>query len=383
MHINDMQRAACKRASASGLPFALWRDPFGTSFTALVSTSQPELAPVFGGAPLPGFAMAPFDTEDGNQAWTLPADVLIDADGTRYRDGAALISAPVTPAQSRLTDPATPTPEVLLAPLGETPAPTARDSYMARVARAVETIREGGCDKIVLSRIDPRDLPAGRDLLDMAEGLARLHPHAFVCLVSSQATGTWLTATPEILLASDVEGLRTMALAGTQWPEPGTEIETLTWPQKIIDEQALVADYIRDAFAAEGFLGVHETAPYTVRAANLCHLRSDFRAPQGDGAALGRLLDRLHPTSAVCGMPKAPAMQFILDEEGPTRRFYTGYLGPRDLDGTTSLYVNLRSASVSGRQIFLHVGGGIVAASDPATEWQETVEKTKTIAAVL
>ena len=72
-----------------------------------------------------------------------------------------------------------------------------------------------------------------------------------------------------------------------------------------------------------------------------------------------------------------------MEEEGPTRRFYTGYLGPRGLNGGTQLYVNLRSASISGNQIFLHVGGGIVEASDPATEWQETVEKTKTISAVL
>ncbi|QPM90885.1 Salicylate biosynthesis isochorismate synthase [Pseudooceanicola algae] len=381
--INDMQRAACKRANANGLPFAIWRDPFGADFTALISTSAPQLAPVFGGPAAPGFVMAPFSCEDGNLAWTFAADVLVSAGGARYRDGNALGPRPQTDEQAMLTDPQGPAIDRLEVPQGENPAPTERESYMARVARAVEKIGEGGCDKIVLSRIDPRDLPAGRDLLDLTEHLAQLHPHAFVCLVSSQETGTWLTATPEVLLARDAEGLRTMALAGTQWPDPETDIDSLTWPQKIIDEQAHVADFIRDAFAAEGFSDVEETAPYTVRAANLCHLRSDFRAPSGDGAALGRLLGQLHPTSAVCGMPKAPAMEFILQEEGATRRFYTGYLGPRDLGGATSLYVNLRSASVSGGKIFLHVGGGIVAASDPATEWEETVEKSKTIGAIL
>ena len=383
MPINDMQRAACKRASAAGLPFAVWRDPFGSSFTVLVSTTQPDIAPVFGDGTAPGFVMAPFDTEDGSQAWTLLADVLISEQGARYRDGLALVDQPVSAAQRRITDPAADTPASLKTPQGESPEPTDRDAYMGRVQRAVSSIRAGDCEKIVLSRIDPRDLPQDRDLLDLAEGLAGLHPHAFVCLVSSGPTGTWLTATPEILLANDDDGLRTMALAGTQWPEPGTDIASLTWPQKIVDEQALVADYIREAFAAEGFDQVEETAPYTVRAANLCHLRSDFSAPAGQQEALGRLLGRLHPTSAVCGMPKAEARAFIRAEEGPTRRFYTGYLGPRGLDGGTRLYVNLRSASISGNQIFLHVGGGIVEASDPATEWQETVEKAKTIGAIL
>ena len=383
MLINDMQRSACERASAAGLPFALWRDPFGRSFTALISTTQPENEPVFGDQSVPGFVMAPFDTEDGSQAWTLPADVVISEDGPLYRDGIALLDHPVSKAQRRITDPTSTSPSVLRTPDGESPDPTDRETYMGRVSRAVARIRAGDCDKIVLSRIDPRTLPEDRDLLDLAEGLAELHPHAFVCLVSSGPTGTWLTATPEILLANDENGIRTMALAGTQWPEPDTDIASLTWPLKIIDEQALVADYIREAFAAEGFEGVDETAPYTVRAANLCHLRSDFSAPAGSEEALGRLLGRLHPTSAVCGMPKEAARAFIMEEEGPTRRFYTGYLGPRGLNGGTQLYVNLRSASISGNQIFLHVGGGIVEASDPATEWQETVEKTKTISAVL
>ncbi|MDT8267139.1 chorismate-binding protein, partial [Roseomonas sp. DSM 102946] len=58
-------------------------------------------------------------------------------------------------------------------------------------------------------------------------------------------------------------------------------------------------------------------------------------------------------------------------------------LGPRGFDGETNLYVNLRSARVDASNIYLHVGGGIVEASDPELEWQETVEKTKTIARVL
>jgi isochorismate synthase len=82
-------------------------------------------------------------------------------------------------------------------------------------------------------------------------------------------------------------------------------------------------------------------------------------------------------------MPKAAARAHILRKEGDTRSFYTGYLGPVGLNGKTSLFVNLRSARYARDTLYLHVGGGIVAGSDPAQEWQETVEKTRTIAKAL
>lgn len=383
MPISTIQRAACAHAAATGLPFALWRAPHGEAFTAIVSTQAPVVETVFDPQAAPGFAMAPFQTEDGGKAWMLRADVLVEPDALRFLDGRTFVDAPVTPEQARIAGSIEVHPVRAPEASGDAPVPTEREEYMARVARAVAAIRSGPCEKIVLSRIEPRDLPQDRDLCDLAEALAAIHPHAFVSLVSSQPTGTWLTATPEILLTADDASVRTMALAGTQWPEPGVEIDALTWPQKIVDEQALVADFIREAFAAEGFDELQETAPATVRAANLCHLRSDFAAPVRDAAALSGLLRRLHPTSAVCGTPKDEAREFILQEEGATRGFYTGYLGPRNIDGGTGLYVNLRSARIAGSKIFLHVGGGILAASDPRLEWDETVEKTKTIACVL
>ena len=261
--------------------------------------------------------------------------------------------------------------------------PTSREDYKASVQRTVSYINEGHCEKIVLSRIEPRPLEPDYDLVTLAEKLAAAHPHALVTVFSSEPTGTWLVATPEILLTADSDSLTTMALAGTQWPPEGTDLSSIEWSEKIIHEQALVSDFIRAAFAAEGVQNLDETAAATVQAANLCHLRSDFKAPSVQSETLAGLLRRLHPTSAVCGMPKPEAHAFILSEEGDTRGLYAGYFGRASFDGRTELYVNLRSARVAGHEIFLHVGGGIVGASDPDLEWDETVAKTKTIACVL
>lgn len=384
MKLTDRQTAALSFASGQGLPFAFWRRPGEAGFTVLVSARQPELAAVFAANPRPGFVAAPFHTDDGNAAWHFAADVVISGDTTRFGTDAGLSERPQTDLQRQIV--AGRPPARLQAPEHRTtdrPEPTSRQAYEERVARTVAHIKSGACEKIVLSRIEPRPLPADYDLAELAGALAELHGHAMVCVFSSGATGTWLVATPEILLTSENDAIETMALAGTQWPPAGTPLDAIFWDDKIVHEQALVADFIRDAFAAEGVTDLTETRPATVQAANLCHLRSEFHAPALPPETLAGLLRRLHPTSAVCGMPRPASRDFILSEEGDTRGLYAGYFGPANLDGRTALYVNLRSARLAGREIFLHVGGGIVAASRPALEWEETVAKTRTIACVL
>jgi isochorismate synthase len=383
MKICPTQTAALSFAAAENLPYAFWRTPGETHFTLLISAAAPERASVFAGDDIPSFVAAPFRSDDGNQAWRFAADVVITPEKTQFRNETQMVDTPVTELQARI---AKGLPRRALQATNaqdDVPHPTSREDYKARVQRAVAQINAGGCEKIVLSRIEPRALSADYDLVDLAEKLAVAHPHALVAVMSSGPTGTWLVATPEILLTVDQDNINTMALAGTQWPPKGTDLSDVDWSDKIVLEQALVSDFIRAAFKAEGVENLQETPAATVQAANLCHLRSDFTAPSVPAKTLAGLLRRLHPTSAVCGMPKPEAHSFILDEEGDTRGLYAGYFGPSALDGRTDLYVNLRSARVSGQEIFLHVGGGIVGASDPDLEWDETVAKTKTIACVL
>ncbi len=91
----------------------------------------------------------------------------------------------------------------------------------------------------------------------------------------------------------------------------------------------------------------------------------------------------MHPTSAVCGMPRQAAIDFLAAEEGYDRGHYCGFLGPVGIGGRSTLYVNLRSAQFIGNDLWLYVGAGVTGESDPAAEWQETVEKTKTLGALV
>ena len=384
MHLDAGLKGLVAAAHERGLPVALWRAP-GGPFRAMISTDPaPAPRPVFGGgAAQPFFAMQRFDTADANLAEAVPGDILAELGLTRFFDGRGYAARPETAAQAALLEAAPGGP--VRAAEGPRPAETGRAEYEALVVRARERIAEGACRKIVLSRAVSRALPAGHDLIDVCHRLAGIHRQAFVALVSAPATGTWLVATPETLLRAEETRLSTMALAGTQWPAPGTDPRVLDWPAAVVEEQRLVAEDIRRAFASAGIGKVAETPARGVAAGPLCHLRSDFSAALDDagGLALAALLRQLHPTAAVCGAPRAAARAFLREAEGYDRRFYTGFLGAVGLDGRTELFVNLRSAEAIGDRLCLYVGGGIVAGSDPAREWQETVEKTRVIAAAL
>ena len=177
-----------------------------------------------------------------------------------------------------------------------------------------------------------------------------------------------------------------MALAGTQARPAERPLTEVAWSQKEVEEQALVSDYVRDFFQRAGVANVEETGPHTVAAGNIVHLQTAFRValPHDQRMTLAnRVLHELHPTSAVCGMPKDKALAFILRNERYDRSFYSGFLGPVYLDGQSHLYVNLRCMQIGERVAALYVGGGVTADSDPDAEWRETELKAETLLAVL
>ena len=218
-----------------------------------------------------------------------------------------------------------------------------------------------------------------------------LYPRLFIALVSTPQSGTWLTATPEVLLEKTTEGKwHTMALAGTmrlddadghrQGDTPkADDYSSIAWSEKNIEEQRLVASYISGClqrFSDE----VVETGPRTVRAANLVHLRSDFHFTLAENAAsVGRLLEALHPTPAVCGLPKDEAFRFILDNEHTPRRYYSGFMGPLFSSTQTHLFVSLRCMNITSPHYPLYAGGGLLKSSTEEQEWQETEAKMETM----
>ena len=235
--------------------------------------------------------------------------------------------------------------------------------------------------KIVLARQSVVSRPTRADeAIDLFAAACRRYPFMFVALVSAPACGTWLTATPELLLGTTPRGLSTMALAGTMpWPQ---QTPPPTWSEKNQSEQRLVQDFVAEKLRLARVHYIIE-GPQTVRAGHLAHLCTRFHVTPSDPSQPADILALLHPTPAVSGMPQASARQFILDHERLPRRYYSGFAGPLALGGATSLYVNLRCMQIGRRACRLYAGGGLLADSQEQSEWDETAAKMQTMRQLL
>ncbi|MDR1557896.1 MAG: isochorismate synthase [Tannerellaceae bacterium] len=253
---------------------------------------------------------------------------------------------------------------------------TVEAGYADRFRTFIAPIREKRFKKLVLSRetIIGREeafSPAGAFLI-----ACRKYIRSYVYLFHTPATGTWMGCTPEILLAGEKNRWHTVALAGTQPLCRNTLPDT--WDDKNLIEQMLVAYYIRMQLFS---FGIHpeENGPYTVRAGDLAHLKTDFHFSLPDTGRLGDLLKLLHPTPAVSGLPKEEARRFILANEGYDRRYYSGFAGWLEPQGKSDLYVNLRCMNIQPHALRLYAGGGLLPSSGMEEEWQETEDKLQTM----
>lgn len=232
-----------------------------------------------------------------------------------------------------------------------------------------DNISSGQLRKVILSRTI--SIQKKTDPISLFSELEAKYPNAFIFLVSSELCGTWIAATPEILLQTKENQLHTVSLAGTK-----SEYEN--WTEKEQDEQQLVTDFILKVLEDNQCKNIIVDGPNTINAGPVQHLKSDITAELDHPESWKSILKNLHPTPAVCGIPLNNASVAIQETEEHDRLFYTGYFGIIE-ENSTSFYVNLRCLSWSPEQVRLYVGGGITAGSNAQSEWQETQKKAETI----
>ena len=261
------------------------------------------------------------------------------------------------------------------------------ESFIALVENAITEINRENFEKVVVSRTKSIKLPDKFDIVEAFEKLCAQYPNALISFVSIPGVGHWLGATPETLVTiEDKKTFRTVALAGTMPYLDGVNLKQIAWTQKDIEEQALVERYIISCFKKIRVREYDEHGPKTVVAGNLVHLRSDFSVDMHaiNFPQLGSvMLQLLHPTSAVAGMPLEPALAFLKSNEGYDREFYAGYLGPINFDNDTHIFVNLRCMKLLDGQALLFAGAGVTIDSVPEKEWDETELKFKTLLNVI
>jgi isochorismate synthase len=345
------------------LPFALYRIPHAKDIRIIAQTS-----PISNGitankkSEAKGFIFSPFHEDSYHQT------VLIHPDIACKEADLAGVFQPKLPKKA-----------LQVKKKSFTQDEASKTDFKKYVKQARKKIRKKNFKKVVVARILKLRRPQGFSEIDFFKKLCTAYPHAFASLVFIPEYGIWIGASPEILLQLKSNRFTTYSLAGTRATpkKPGEK-----WGFKEKQEQKIVSDYILSTLKPFIKKKPNIKGPETVTAGNLQHLRTTFTCSM-DNAKWAEVVTKLHPTPAVAGLPKAEAIDFILEHEKGARGFYSGYLGPLNIDKATHLFVNLRCMQVVKNKLAIHVGCGITADSKPSKEWKETELKAGTLLNIL
>lgn len=250
------------------------------------------------------------------------------------------------------------------------------ERYEVSYNRFLSVLTDNSVQKLVLSRTTDYSTEADFSAGNVFSKACKQYPYNFIFLCHTPETGTWLGISPELLLSEENKNCKTVALAGTK------DLTTDEWDDKNRKEQEIVVEYMRQQLQTADY-PFEETEPFTVQSGIINHLKTEFSFQIEDKEELGKLLDLLHPSPAVCGFPKNEAFQFINDNEGYNRRYYSGFIGRLDINGESDLYVNLRCMQIDNDTLRLYAGGGLLPSSQIDLEWQETENKLQTIKTVI
>jgi isochorismate synthase len=360
------------------LPIAVWRLPYSSITYLVVSDKYVTLPKDSSIEELPlGFMFAPFDRQ--KDAVFLPANFIFSFEGKQLKESKTQLE---NSSLSWLSENFVPNRKPKLLNLKRNTVADTND-YTGLVKKAVRAIEDHRFEKVVPSRTKRISLPEEFDIVESFQKLSNAYATALVSFVSIPGIGHWLGATPETLVTVENKSIfKTVALAGTLPYTEGMNLKAVAWTEKEIEEQALVERYVISCFKKIRLREYEEHGPKSMVAGNLMHLKSEFVVDMHatNFPQLGTvMLQLLHPTSAVCGMPLEPALKFLKDNEGYDREFYAGYLGPVNIENNINLFVNLRCLKLMDGEALLFAGAGVTVDSEPEKEFAETEMKFKTL----
>lgn len=246
-----------------------------------------------------------------------------------------------------------------------------QSEYQQKLENVIEFIKESRLAKLVISR--RKLLNFNDDKVNLKETFLNLcssYPNAFVYFFVKENT-CWIGAFSELLgkFNKKTSEFETMSLAGTL---PLNE----DWSNKEIEEQKPVTGFIKNILEKYS-VEVEQSQTHDHITGNIKHLRTDFKA-KIKPKDLENLIAELHPTPAVCGIPKDLCRNAIQNFESHPRKLYAGYIRA-ETDESVQYFVNLRCAEIYKNAALSYVGGGITAISSPEKEWRETELKAEAV----
>jgi isochorismate synthase len=273
-------------------------------------------------------------------------------------------------------------------PLAEPALPVeARERWFAQVNAALERIQAGEVTKVVLARDLPVKTDAPFPMGTVIRSLEGLATSGTVFGLQFEPDSAFVGATPELLVSVAGDVVESDCLAGTcRRTGDADEDDRLALALLANDKERREHDHVIAAVTealeplCDSF-DVPET-PTLMLLPTLQHLHTPVRGRLRGGVSLGTLIRRLHPTPAVGGTPRIPALELIRDLEERPRGWYAGAIGWIGADAARFV-VGIRSAFLHPEGAVVFGGCGIVRGSDPEGEWDETRRKAATLLEVL
>ena len=277
-------------------------------------------------------------------------------------------------------------------PVSPPPGTTARtrttppNDWRRGVEAAVARIRAGELRKVVLAQALEVELSSPLSIPDVLHRLGETYPDCYRFLVEPGSEGpdtSFFGATPERLVSLRGRTVETGALAGTtgrgETPEEDAWLaEELLTSEKNVHEHELVAEAIHDQLSPLA-ASVSSGERTVCKLATVQHLFTPITAELEADEHVLSLVEALHPTPAVGGLPPSRALDTIRETEPFDRGWYAAPVGWFDAEGQGTFAVALRSAVADGDRATLFAGVGVVADSEPDSEWDEVQLKYRPI----
>ena len=258
-----------------------------------------------------------------------------------------------------------------------------KEDFMKKVERAKRYIEEGDVIQVVLSQRFKSKLRAKPE--NIYRALRTLNPSPYMYYLEMEHCKV-IGSSPEILVRLEDGKIETRPIAGTR-PRGKTEEEDKRLEEELINDEKERAEHLMLVDLARNDVGrVAEAGTVRVdnfmrieRYSHVMHIVSDVSGKLKKGLDAVDVLKATFPAGTVSGAPKVRAMQIIEELEPERRGIYAGSVGYFSFDGNMDMAITIRTAVVRGDEIFVQAGAGIVADSIPEREWEETVNKAKSM----
>lgn len=373
--------AMLSTATMSHASIAIWSEPGDDTLNVIIHFGEIKSYPV--SAQMPGGYCFSTFRSSGKASFLLNVDLLFSINEEGFTDNNNITrveqKAFMALLEKNLSSPVTNC--YYVSDEQQSSASEEKSTFISLVKRGLSAIEQTHIDKVVLAHRKTVPLSNNYDPVSFFLRLQQMYPQHFTSILSTREHGSWVGCSPELLLSVDNDNIETVSLAGTKPKDD-------QWSQKEYQEQAYVNDFIRQQLSDLGIEHIQETLVSNLNVGKYDHLKTVFninlKNENVSESIIEPLLYGLHPTPAVCGVPKQDAMNFILENEGFERLLYCGYLGPCNLKpGHIKLYMNIRCMQLFDNKAIIYVGAGITEDSNPLHEWEELNLKSQTLLSFL